>query len=242
MLFKLVLASFSCLAVEACMAKVEPNPSEQLLATDSVTHLQLSSVDQVTTRKQQQWQAFLQASQTNSDDQQTIPQEFAQNRILKDKSTPQTTYLPPVQPGIYMTLTPTRTVNALGNPIYELRLYANNQLRGVYTAVTGRAYTQTRNRHVAGTQAPLPDGRYTVNRLPIPGTNPEVGGRFLPIQPMFQTGRSALGIHFDPSFEKSRTEDGTEGCIALTNKHDLEQVLNYVRTYQPQYLEVNIQP
>ena len=48
------------------------------------------------------------------------------------------------------------------------------------------------------------------------GTHPEVGGRFLPIEPLFPTGRYALGIHYDPSFQKTNGEDGTVGCIALT--------------------------
>lgn len=64
------------------------------------------------------------------------------------------------------------------------------------------------------------------------------------IQPdliLFQTGRSALGIHYDPSFEKKNGEDGTSGCIALKNKSELNKVLNYVRTYRPKYLQVNIQ-
>jgi hypothetical protein len=82
---------------------------------------------------------------------------------------------------------------------------------------------------------------YRVARSAVSGSNPEVGGRFLPIQPLFRTGRSALGIHYDPSFEKNNGEDGTEGCIALTNRWELDDLLNYVRTYQPEYLEVKLQ-
>lgn len=145
------------------------------------------------------------------------------------------------KPASYMTLKRTGRRNALGNPLYQLRLYANGQSIGAYTAVSGREYTQNRNRNQAGTEAPLPDGRYKVARAPIPGTIVEAGDRFLPIQPLFRTGRSALGIHYDPSFEKDNGEDGTSGCIALTDKRELNQVLNYVRTYQPKYLEVNIQ-
>ena len=141
----------------------------------------------------------------------------------------------------YMTLTPTNTRNSMGNPIYELRLYSNGQLMATYETVTGRANTQNRNRHQAGTEAPLPDGQYQVASAVVPGTHPEVGGRFLPIEPLFSTGRSALGIHYDPSFQKANGEDGTQGCIALTNKQDLDQVLQYVYTYQPQYLEVELQ-
>lgn len=140
----------------------------------------------------------------------------------------------------YMTLSPTRETNPLGNPLYELRLYANGRPINAYLTVSGRKHTQNRNRNKAGTEAPLPDGKYKVTRLPIAGSIPEAGNLFLPIQPLFSTGRSALGIHYDPSFGKNNGEDGTSGCIALTNKQELNQVLNYVRTYQPQYLEVNI--
>jgi len=87
----------------------------------------------------------------------------------------------------------------------------------------------------------LPDGRYRVTKSIIPGTTSEIGGRFLPIQPLFRTGRSQLGIHYDPSFELDNGKDGTEGCIALTTEGELDDLLNHVRIYQPEYLEVNIQ-
>lgn len=141
-----------------------------------------------------------------------------------------------VAQGSYMTLTPTNTRNTMGNPLYELRLYANGRLMATYETVTGRAESQNRNRHQSGTEAPLPDGQYQVGSGVVAGTHPEVGGRFLPIEPLFPTGRYALGIHYDPSFQKTNGEDGTEGCIALTNKGDLDQVLQYVQTHQPQYL------
>ncbi|MGK7884324.1 MAG: L,D-transpeptidase [Crocosphaera sp.] len=148
-----------------------------------------------------------------------------------------------VTQGTYMTLTPTPTnkSNTVGNPLYELRLYANGRLMATYKTVTGRAESQNRNRHQSGTEAPLPDGQYQVASAVVAGTHPEVGGRFLPIEPLFATGRYALGIHYDPSFQKTNGEDGTQGCIALTNKRDLDQVLQYVHTYQPQYLEVKLQ-
>lgn len=140
--------------------------------------------------------------------------------------------------GTYMTLTSMGTKNAMGNPVYILSLYADGQKIGDYPTVTGRAYTQNRNRNVSGTEAPLPTGRYSVASSIVAGTHPEVGGRFLPIYPLFRTGRSALGIHYDPSFNKSNGQDGTAGCVALTNKQDLDRVLAFVRSYQPKYLEV----
>ncbi|AFY31836.1 ErfK/YbiS/YcfS/YnhG family protein [Calothrix sp. PCC 7507] len=140
----------------------------------------------------------------------------------------------------YMTLTPTGQANSLGNPLYELRLFANGQLVGRYISVSGRAYTQTRDRNRSGTEAPLPDGRYKVATATTRGSIAEAGDRFLPIRPLFSTGRSALGIHYDPSFNKNNGEDGTSGCVALTNRQDLSQVLDYVNTYRPQFLEVAI--
>ncbi|MGF1480061.1 MAG: L,D-transpeptidase [Cyanophyceae cyanobacterium] len=142
--------------------------------------------------------------------------------------------------GSYITLTKTGNTNAQGNPLYLISLYANGQRAAAFESVTGRSHTQDNNRHVAGTEAPLPNGRYTVASSTVPGTHPEVGDRFLPIYPQFQTGRSALGIHYDPSFDMSNGKDGTSGCIALTNRQDLDHVLSFIRTYQPQYLEVNI--
>jgi hypothetical protein len=143
--------------------------------------------------------------------------------------------------GNFLTLTPTRQTNLLGNPLYELRLYVNGELTNSYQTVSGRSHTQNKNRHQSGTEAPLPDGKYKVAKTSVAGTIPEAGDRFLAIQPLFQTGRSALGIHYDPSFEKNNGEDGTSGCIGLTNKQDLDALLDYVRIYQPQSLEVNIQ-
>ncbi len=140
----------------------------------------------------------------------------------------------------YMTLTPTGQANSLGNPLYELRLFANGQLIGRYMTVSGRAYTQNRDRNRSGTEAPLPDGRYKVATAATRGSIPEAGDRFLPIQPLFSTWRSSLGIHYDPSFNQNNGEDGTSGCVALTNREDLSQVLEYVHTYRPEFLDVTI--
>jgi L,D-transpeptidase catalytic domain len=140
----------------------------------------------------------------------------------------------------YMTLTPTQEVNQLGNPLYELRLFAKGELVASFKTVSGRAYTQAKERHRSGTEAPLPDGRYKVATKTTRGTIAEAGSQFLPIQPMFKTGRTALGIHIDPSFNKNNGEDGTSGCIGMTTSEQLSQLLDYVRTYKPKFLEVRI--
>ena len=141
----------------------------------------------------------------------------------------------------FLKLTSTGTTNAVDNPLYQLELFVDGKLVNSYLTVTGRANTQGRNRHVSGTEAPLPDGNYYVAQNTVPGTHPEVGGTFLPITPDFRTGRSALGIHFDPSYEKNDGEDGTAGCIAFRNKGQLDSFLADLRTYGFQGLVVDIQ-
>ncbi len=141
----------------------------------------------------------------------------------------------------YMTLRPTGQTNALNNPLYELRLYANGQLINRFFTVTGRRHTQDRNRHQSGTEAPLPDGKYTVSISTVPGNIAEAGDQFLPIWPLFKTGRTDLGFHVDPSFEKNNGEDGTSGCIGLISKQHLSQIVTFVRTYRPKFIDVRIQ-
>ena len=143
--------------------------------------------------------------------------------------------------GNYMSLEPTGLINNQGNPLYHLNLYVKGELVQQYLTVTGRAYTQNRNRNTSGTEAPLPDGDYTVSFNTVPATHVEVGDRFLPIQPTFRTNRTFLGIHYDPSYEKTNGEDGTAGCIALTNRGDFSKLLQYISSYRPQYLTVDIQ-
>ncbi len=247
MLFRLVLASLSCVAVAGCINQTKQELTEQFTDLKPVNSIQLPA-DALTTRKRKQWSAGIGQLEPNLsvENSQSIPVEpyFPRESALENRGSINENNVsrthPPIKRGSYMTLTPAGRTNALGNPLYELRLYANGQWRA-YDTVTGRAHTQNKNRHVAGTEAPLPNGRYKVAHYTVPGTHPEVGGIFLPISPMFQTGRSALGIHYDPSFEKRNGEDGTAGCIALKNRAELDKVLKYVRTYQPEYLEVNIQ-
>ena len=131
--------------------------------------------------------------------------------------------------------------NSLDNPLYTLEAYSEGKLMHSFNAVTGRAYTQTRNRDQSGTEAPLPDGKYSVSSTTITGASAEVGEIFLPVYPQFQTGRSALGIHYDPSFNKSNGEDGTAGCIALTNKKNRDAINQFVASHKPQLLIVDIQ-
>jgi hypothetical protein len=229
----------------ACVPQADSLQTQQFTSRNSANSPQISAKN--LPGKKQNWEnSTLDSSPGNSpsfanDDDSISKQEQRESVLNQGKSDDRKNSVALKSTGSYMTLTPTGMTNALGNPIYELRLYVNGNSVGTYNTVAGRAYTQNRNRHQAGTEAPLPDGKYQVARTSVAGTIPEAGDRFLAIQPLFRTGRSALGIHYDPSFEKNNGEDGTSGCIGLTNRLELDEVLNYVRTYRPQYLEVNIQ-
>lgn len=131
--------------------------------------------------------------------------------------------------------------NNISNPLYTLKAYKNGRLIYTFDAVAGRWNTQTRNRHRSGTEAPLPDGNYQVAGRSVPGTIAEVGGKFLPVYPLFQTGRTALGIHYDPSYNQLNGEDGTSGCIGLTNRADFEQILRFIEFNRPKTLIVDLQ-
>lgn len=136
--------------------------------------------------------------------------------------------------------------NRFNNPIYKLTAYRSRSTGQTFrlNAVSGRAFTQNRNRYQTQTHAPLPDGSYSVTAGIVNGTIPEVGGTMVPIfpKPGFSSrmNRSALGIHWDPSFNQDRKEDGTSGCVGLTTRHDYRRVRDFVLAYRPRSLEVRI--
>ena len=130
--------------------------------------------------------------------------------------------------------------NKQGNPVYTLEAYTNGRKYRAFKAVTGTRNTQGRNRNRANSHAPLPDGLYKVSRTIAPGSIPEVGRTFVPIYPQFSTGRSDLGIHFDPSYNRSNGFDGTSGCIGLVDRADRDALNQYILKYQPRKLIVRI--
>jgi hypothetical protein len=136
--------------------------------------------------------------------------------------------------------------NRFNNPIYKLTAYRSRSTGQTFrlNAVSGRAFTQNRNRYQTQTHAPLPDGSYSVAARVEQGTIPEVGGTMIPIfpKPGFSSRmtRSALGIHWDPSFDRDRKEDGTSGCVGLTTRQDYRRVRDFVLAYHPRSLEVRI--
>jgi hypothetical protein len=138
--------------------------------------------------------------------------------------------------------------NKYGNPIYILHLCAGGREEKSYKIITGRSFTQQKNRNQSGTHSPLPNGKYRISSGLTQGMMVEVGRvnglsvsqPFLPISPMFSTGRSALGIHVDPSYNKDPKEDGTSGCIGLTNPADFKALWSDINQYQIRDLQVAI--
>ena len=138
--------------------------------------------------------------------------------------------------------------NKYGNPIYLLHLCVGGKERRSFEIVTGRNFTQHKNRNQSGTHSPLPNGKYRVSSALTQGMVVEVGRvdglsvsqPFLPISPLFSTGRSALGIHVDPSYNIDPKEDGTSGCIGLTNPADFKSLWSNIQHYQIRELQVAI--
>lgn len=243
---RLTLIAFSCLSVFGCTTNsiIKPtsdiNISKKLMPTTNkviaINQKESSDINSLKSSKNIVYGSDPASRESSSNqnwfiDNNESNQESFQSPNLSDA---------PTNSGSYMTLERTRQTNALGNPLYVLKLFYPDKPPREFITVTGRADTQNKNRDQAGTEAPLPSGKYKVDRQPIRATIPEAGKLFLPIKPLFRTGRTSLGIHYDPSFQKNNGEDGTSGCIGLTSPEDLEQVLDYVQTYQPKYLQVNI--
>lgn len=248
-LYNLAIALVISIGFEGCSINTRQESNPQTTDVQPVISSQLPP-DELTTRKQKQWNPVIEkiVSSPKVKNSKPVPVEpvFVQESETKDCVSLNGSQLHSAnspelfKQGSFMTLTPTQKLNDLSNPLYHLTLYADGHC-WIYEAVSGRAKTQNRDRNKAGTQAPLPNGQYRVAESTVPGTDPEVGKHFLPLQPLFQTGRSAMGIHYDPSFQKKNGEDGTEGCIALTKKQELEELLNKVHKYQLKYIEVKIQ-
>jgi hypothetical protein len=121
-----------------------------------------------------------------------------------------------------------------------LEAYVDGRRYRTFNVVSGTANTQAADRHIGNNSAPLPDGIYEVSSQVIPGMTPEVGATFIGIFPRFETKRTGLGIHLDPSFNKRNGYDGTSGCIGITTLLDRDAIDNFVTKYQPRSLFVSI--
>jgi len=114
---------------------------------------------------------------------------------------------------------------ATGDPIWWLELHQGGRQLGRWAAATGLKDKQSADRLWSpGNGAPLPAGRYRVGR-------PEPWGRdlWVDLQPLFQTRRSALGIH--------HCFPGV-GCICLPQRTHMDQLGALLRRHGVSRLQV----
>jgi hypothetical protein len=132
-----------------------------------------------------------------------------------------------------------RQLAGSGDPIWELRLRLAGEAPQRYEALVGRASRQRAPRHLLGSQAPLPRGRYRVLAIePVqPGDDPELGPLWIGLEPTFSTGRRGLGIHHDPSAGRGGAS-GTDGCIGLLRRSDLQRLAALLAQSGPLALDV----
>jgi hypothetical protein len=145
--------------------------------------------------------------------------------------------LPRIASSAFLTLRKTNeTISKTKDPVWRLSLISKDGVvLDSLTAVTGRASRQTADRHTAGTKAPLPKGEYRIDTMGIergPFPDPELGrGYWIPITPLFATGRSDLGFHVDPSLGKLNGESGTSGCIGLENTDATVKLVTWIKHF-----------
>jgi murein DD-endopeptidase MepM/ murein hydrolase activator NlpD/muramidase (phage lysozyme) len=78
---------------------------------------------------------------------------------------------------------------------------------------------------VAGSNAPLEYGSYTIGQAEAAYDVPGMRSDFVPITPTFKTQRSLLGIHFDGD---RSTKPGSAGCIVFKNKAEFDAFKNAI--------------
>ena len=128
------------------------------------------------------------------------------------------------------------------DPIWNLQLVSNGQVLDTLPALSGRSFKQLADRNIAGNKSPLPVGNYSIDRYGIaraPFSDPELGkGYWVPITPLFNTQRSALGFHQDPSWGRTNGESGTSGCIGLESPDATAKLVDWIKHYNIQLLTV----
>jgi hypothetical protein len=164
------------------------------------------------------------------------PGSLQKRIVFKDSPMPPPVS-PAVRPGYALVLEKTKEfVPQTKDPIWKLALVdQTGKELGTLKALSGRANRQTSNRNQGGNKSPLPTGVYTIDHYGIergPFGDPELGkGFWVPITPMFSTGRSDLGFHQDPSWGKLNGESGTSGCVGLESAEATSQLVQWIKRY-----------
>ncbi len=134
-----------------------------------------------------------------------------------------------------------RTTKTIGGGlrVYETRLInSDGNVINTVRGVSGRVSQQTPS-HTAGSQTPVPFGIYTFT---YPGVVEYKGGEFgdvwSPVTPTFNTARSELGIHYDPSAFKQNANTGTAGCFATPTVEERDLMTKFIRSYKPTHFVI----
>ena len=117
-------------------------------------------------------------------------------------------------------------LNSQDNVIYNVNVIIDHKAYN-FKSLSGRSWTQDLNRNIADQAAPSPNGKYIIGDL-TKGISRETGGVFLPYEPTFDTERSFLGFHVDPSWGLDNEEDGTVGCHAYKTIEEFNEFFTLI--------------
>ena len=158
---RLTLIVVCCSIVIGSLAFLNYKSTPQVAEGNAVANTQFSTANSLTPN-QKQLEIDTAISNPNRENSQSTPVKKSPEKkpsisklVVKTKKSPNKNRdcSAPNGKNSYMRLERTERKNKLGNPLYRLCLYARGQLLTSYYSVTGRAYTQYRNRHRSGTQA-----------------------------------------------------------------------------------------
>lgn len=122
-----------------------------------------------------------------------------------------------------------------GDPVWILQVVdQTNQVTESFEVVSGKKDSQLKNRNTPDNGSPLPSGIYSISTANIergPFPNPELGtGYWIPLNPLFPTNRTDLGIHQDPSWGLLNKHSGTAGCIGMKSAEDTASLVKIIKS------------
>ena len=107
----------------------------------------------------------------------------------------------------------------------------DRQGKAVYTSIVNSGDPTKQNkfasegRSKAEVREPLEFGNYKIKPT-IKSGLPGVGSNFMPIEPKFNTSRTALGIHYD---EDRKFNPGSAGCLVFKTEKEFNEFQKYLR-------------
>ena len=145
--------------------------------------------------------------------------------------------------GAKVVATRTNETVAGGLRVYKTILVdRNGKTVNTVRLISGRINNQTPS-HVEDSLTPPPFGVYTFD---APGwvykgedLKAQFGGVWSPITPIFNTNRSEIGIHYDPSVFSANYNVGTVGCFATPTVKEKDIMTNFIQTEKPKHFIFN---